>query len=172
MNTCRQHHKGRGEATHNISGAVMHFTCLAVPFPYNITELALCTKLSWRWHSISTKLSLKICDEMKHLSSTATASILRDSTEAVKYFHWDTVLLELQQHVPTLMSLLSRLVGKSAGRSPLRCLLPSMILKSRHHQLSLVQRAISVMLYGNGTAKQAKCITAPLIVCVASPLPL
>ena len=30
----------------------MHFTCLAVPFPYNITEIALCTKLSWQWRDL------------------------------------------------------------------------------------------------------------------------
>ena len=56
--------------------------------------------------------------------------------------------------IPTLMSLLSKLVGQSSERSPLLCLVASMILKSRHRHMGLVQRAMSVMLYGNGTGKQ------------------
>ena len=104
--------------------------------------------------SITAKLVLKIREEMKHLSSTDQDSVLRDFTEAVKCFHWETVRLELVRSVPTLMTILSQLVGPSTKHYPLLCLLASMILKSRHQHLGLVQRAVSVMLYGNGTAKQ------------------
>ena len=37
--------------------------------------------------------------------------------------------------IPTLMSLLSQVVGRASEQSPLICLLASMILKSRHNHL-------------------------------------
>ena len=104
--------------------------------------------------SVLDKVAIRIKSEMKALSSTKHDSILRDSVEAVKHFHWDTVMIELSRNLPTLMSLLSRLVGHPADRNPLLCLMASQILKSRHQHLGLVQRAVSVMMYGNGTAKQ------------------
>jgi len=104
--------------------------------------------------SIIPKLAIKIRGEMKRASSRDHDSILRDSVEAIKHFHWETVRLELVQQLPTLMSLLAHLVGRPSERSPLLCLLASIILKCRHQPMALVQRAISVMLYGHGTAKQ------------------
>ena len=91
---------------------------------------------------------------MKAMCSDKHDSILRDTREAVQRFHWDTVWLELQKNVPTLMSLLINLVRRPAESKPLLCLLASQIVKARHQRMGLVQRAVSVMLYGNGTAKQ------------------
>ncbi len=99
-------------------------------------------------------LSLKIKKEMKAISSDAHDSILRDTIEAVKHFSWQTVWLELTQKIPTLMSLLSHLIPKPDEHKPLLCFLASQILKSRHQRMGLVQRAVSIMMYGNGTAKQ------------------
>ena len=104
--------------------------------------------------SIIAEIATKIKSEMKALSSDAQDSILRDSVEAVKHFHWETVMLELLHNTPTLMSLLSQLVRRPAVQKPLLCFLASQLLKSRHHHMGLVQRAVSVMMYGNGTAKQ------------------
>ena len=104
--------------------------------------------------SIVKKLAVKIKSEMKNISSADHDSILRDSVEAIKHFHWDTVFLELQNKVPTLMSLLKQIVKLPAEKKSLLCFLGSQLLKSRHQHMGLVQRAISVMLYGNGTAKQ------------------
>ena len=99
--------------------------------------------------TIVAKLAIRIREEMQAISCRSHDSILRDSVEAVKKFSWETVRLELQYTMPTLMTLLSQLVGRASERSPLICLLASMILKSRHNQMGLVQRAVSVMLYGN-----------------------
>ena len=63
-------------------------------------------------------------------------------------------MLELSHKIPTLMSLLSQLVRQPATQKPLLCLLASQLLKSRHHHMGLVQWAVSVMMYGNATAKQ------------------
>lgn len=104
--------------------------------------------------SIIKKLATKIRAEMKSISSDANASVLKETVEAVKNFSWDTVILELLRKVPTLMSLLKQLVNKPAEKKPLLCLLASQLLKSRHQHMGLVQRAVSIMLYGNGSAKQ------------------
>ena len=104
--------------------------------------------------SVISQIANKIKAEMKDISSEAHDSILRDSIEAVKHFHWETVMLELSHKIPTLMSLLSQLVQQPATQKPLLCFLASQLLKARHQHMGLVQRAVSVMMYRNGTAKQ------------------
>lgn len=109
--------------------------------------------------SVITQVAAKLKSEMKIVSSDAHDSILRDSVEAVKRFSWETVWLELSRNIPTLMPLLTQLIPRASQKKPLLCLLASQLLKSRHQRLCLVQRAVSVMLYGNGAAKQVKtCI--------------
>ncbi len=100
------------------------------------------------------QVSKKIREEMKQLSSDSHDSILKDTVEAVKQFHWDTVLLEYHKMVPTLMMLLQNLVPKPANKKPFICFLVSLLLKCRHQRMGLVQRAVSIMLYGNGSSKQ------------------
>ena len=58
--------------------------------------------------------------------------------------------MELCKMLPTLMSLLMELVRHPTDNKPLLCLLASMLLKKRSPGLGLVQRAITVALYGNG----------------------
>ena len=107
-------------------------------------------------NSLIRQLAIKIRTEMKDISSDDHDSILRDSIEAIKHFSWETVYLELSRNIPTLMSLLRQLVKQPAKKKPLLCCLASQLLKSRHQRLGLVQRAVSVMMYGNGTAKQVR----------------
>ena len=57
--------------------------------------------------SIIVKIALRIKEEMKKLSSNSHDSVLRDSIEGVRCFHWETVRLELVQNLPTLTMLLS-----------------------------------------------------------------
>ena len=56
--------------------------------------------------------------------------------------------------MPTLMHFLIKLITNPTRKKPLLCLLASQLLKQCYPQLGLVQRAISVLLYGNGTNKQ------------------
>lgn len=104
--------------------------------------------------NIVSRLTFNIRDEMKAISSQSYNSLLRDSVEAIKNFWWETVWQEMLKKMPTLMLLLSQIVGQVEDRHPMLCLIASMIIKSRHQHMSLVQRVVSVMLYGNGTAKQ------------------
>ncbi len=105
---------------------------------------------------ILSKVCLKIKKEMKSLSSDQYDSILRDRIEAVKCFSWETVTLDMEKMIPTLLSLLRQVVPQPAKRKPLICFLASLLIKSRHKHMGLVQRATSIMLYGNGSNKQVK----------------
>jgi len=104
------------------------------------------------------EIAQKIKTEMKDISSEHHDSILLDTLEAVKNFSWETVLLELQNKMPTLMDLLMKLVINPSKKKPLLCFLASQLLKQRYQKLGLVQRAVSVLMYGNGTNKQVKVV--------------
>ena len=104
---------------------------------------------------VISEVAQKIKSEMNDLASVAHDSILRNYDSAVKNFQWETVSTELSEKMPTLMLLLTQLIPKPTKSKPLLCMLASMILKSRHHpHVGLVQRVMSVMLYGNSIAKQ------------------
>ena len=79
---------------------------------------------------------------MKHINSTDHDSIFRNSNEAVKQFHWETV--HITGVGTTGAYALAQLVGRSSQHFPLFCLISSMILKSRNQQMGLVQRATYV----------------------------
>ncbi len=82
-----------------------------------------------------------------------------DTVEAVKDFHWETVMFEFEKKLPTLVNLLKGILPRPAQQRPLLGLLISQLLKPRHQRMGLVQRAISLMLYGNGAGKQVRpCI--------------
>ena len=83
-------------------------------------------------------------------------SILRDSHEAVKNFSWETIWLELQLKVPTLVNLLEQLLPKSSKH--LLCFIICTILKKRSPHMALMQRTISIMLYAKGCNKQVNVI--------------
>ena len=89
--------------------------------------------------------------EMEDLASADHDSILRDTTEAVKHISWETIALELKKTVPTLMSLLRSLVRNES--QPFISSLACQLIKDHHPKLELMQRAVSVLLYGNGTSK-------------------
>ena len=92
--------------------------------------------------------------EIKIICSMSHDSILRDNIEAVNHFSWETVWLELLANVPILMQILSALIPNPQDDKPLLCLIASMLLKRRLPKMGLVQRAISLLLYGNGNSKQ------------------
>ena len=104
------------------------------------------------------QLTWKIRGEMKQLFSSSHDSILMDSVEAVKHFHWDTVLLEYKRMVPTLILLLESLLPKPANKQIFVCFVTSLLIKCCHQRMCLVQRAVSIMLYGNGSSKQVRLL--------------
>ena len=72
-------------------------------------------------------------------------------------------MLELTKKVPTLMDLLSHIVKQPTEKKPLLCMVASQLLKSRHQRMGLVQRAVSIMMYGNGTSKQV-CLLLTILI--------
>ena len=105
---------------------------------------------------IVSKICTYIESEMTAMGSIGCDSIFKDSIEALKNFSWEAVHNEFLQHMPTLMAMLSKLIPKFAHHKPLLCTIASQLLKCKYPKMGLVQRAISVMLYGNSVAKQVR----------------
>ena len=74
-------------------------------------------------------VSGKIISEIKHICSTEHDSILLDCIEAVNNFNWDTVYLELRKQMPTLLMLLTLLLGGVDKNKYVVCFIGSIILK-------------------------------------------
>ena len=90
---------------------------------------------------------------MNDIATSKDDSILRDTVEAVKHFSWDTVTIELQMKTPTLMQLLRSLVRNPAKSKPFIDSIACQLLKDNHPKLGLMQRAVSVLFYANGTSR-------------------
>lgn len=90
--------------------------------------------------------------EMKNLCSMSHNSILRDQHDGLKCFNWDSVWVEFQHYVPTLLKFLQCLMPKAERK--LISFMAAMIVKRRCKHMCLVQRVISTLLYGNATHKE------------------
>ena len=77
--------------------------------------------------------------------------MLRDSHEAVKVFSWETIWLEFEAKLPMLFRFFEKLLPKA---EKFLAFVISLLLKKRCKHMSLVQRAVSVLLYGNAAKKQ------------------
>lgn len=86
------------------------------------------------------------------MSSLKTQSLLQDTDKATRYFKWTAVWDELQRE----MAIMVEFLGQVLPHSPkwLICFIISLILKWRSPKMGLVQRVVSILLYGNGANKQ------------------
>ena len=100
------------------------------------------------------QLCRKIKEEIKLISSNEHNSILRDNHEGVKNFSWENIWEELVINVPTLVKIIASLIHDPSEDKPVVCFIVSIILKCRFRCMSLVQRVVSVLLYGHGASKQ------------------
>lgn len=110
---------------------------------------------------VITELARKVKCEMKSFSSAKSDSIFRDMYAALQQFSWKSVFLELSAGLPTLINFLVQIIPRPKDSIPLVCMIASQLLKGRHQRMSLVQRAVSTMLYGNGTKKQVRLLHMP-----------
>ena len=83
-------------------------------------------------------LTSKMKKEIKNICQLDHNSILRDDIEGIKHFSWETICLELERHVPTLVALMKKLLCRP--NKPLTCFIISQILKQRLPCMGLVQR--------------------------------
>ncbi|XP_019858884.1 PREDICTED: uncharacterized protein LOC109587103 isoform X2 [Amphimedon queenslandica] len=116
--------------------------------------------------SLLQELICQMQREMKHICSQSHDSILRDTKGdvTVKQFSWETVWDELHRNIPTLISVL---VDLADGDVPLTCFIASMLLKKRLPKMCLVQRATSILLYGNGANTKIYNCLQPLMICLS-----
>ncbi|XP_065908866.1 uncharacterized protein [Dysidea avara] len=105
-------------------------------------------------------LAFKAKKEMECLNSQP--SQLKDSPKALEKFSWNLLSLELKETVPTLWSFLESLLPKA--KQKFICFLISMLLKMQCKQLCQVQKAVSMLLYGNGVHKQVFHCLQPFMV--------
>ena len=90
--------------------------------------------------------------EIKSLSKKDSNSCLQNTEDVLHSFEWDFVWYELESKAPTMLNFF-RLLFRGAPKA-LICFAISMVLKWRVPRLGLVQRVVSVLLYGNGATKQ------------------
>lgn len=97
-------------------------------------------------------LCRQIKGEMDNICSLKHNSMLRDQHEAIKNFSWKTLWFEFSQGVPALVKFLTSILPNADEK--FLSFLIAIILKKRCKHMSLVQRMISILLYGNATNKQ------------------
>ena len=110
--------------------------------------------------------------ELNRLSSVKVGSMLRDhSCGIVEGFSWHSLLQELEKEVPVTLSLLKQCVhvkrcvhkgqgkgGRGARRMPNKeaaigmCV--AILMRARSQRMNLVQRLMSLLLYGSHAPKQ------------------
>ena len=100
--------------------------------------------------------------EIATICSQKHSSILRGGHESIKRFSWDRIWSELNENMPTLLKFLQYLLPKSDRR--LISFLICAVLKKRCMQMSLVQRAISFLLYTHGISKEVRATVCSWIV--------
>ena len=101
-------------------------------------------------------LSKEVLSEMNCISSTNNVTLLRGTNEELKFFSWDALWQEMQIKLPILVSFLQQVMPKADKK--FLVFLVAMMLKRHSKHLSLVQRIVSVMFYGNGSHKQVRSI--------------
>ena len=101
-----------------------------------------------------TSLALQVRKEMSNISALNHNSLLRNPHSAIKHFSWKSILFEFTIKLPTLLRLLKGILLKSDDKFIVFII--AMMLKKKCKHMSLVQRVISVLLYGNATSKEVR----------------
>ena len=104
-------------------------------------------------------------DEIKQLcSKKENSSLFRDNDKAIRDFKWNPLWLELESRAPTLLRFYQLLFN--GAPKPLICFAVSMAVKWRSSKMSLVQRVISTVMYGNGASKEVSMFKSNMYFCI------
>jgi len=100
-------------------------------------------------------LSKQINKEIDVVCSTKSDTIFSKDCDEID-FSWDRIWRDIEAYLPSLLSLLVSIKGENSEtvNKPLVCMIISMLLKHRFHELTFLQEVISVLLYGNSARKQ------------------
>ena len=101
-------------------------------------------------------IAREVRKEMQVISSDSRNTVFCDKKIELRNFSWSRMWDKLMKRAPLLMNVVSSLVVHPEESKPMLCLLASMFLKKRNKSLALVQRCISVFLYGNVCSKQVR----------------
>ena len=92
-------------------------------------------------------------EEVKVICSDKTNSKLK--SDDVTNFSWDSIWSELLMYMPRLAIFLKEILPDSSNDNRrVICLIISMILKYRYPKMSLVQKVISMYVFGNSVHKK------------------
>jgi len=100
------------------------------------------------------RLASQIRKELNVICSLNHNSLLRGKHTTLKDFSWTEIWHKLIENVSTLVNFFEKLLPKAGSKYI--CFLTSSILKKRCHQTSLLQHAISFLLYANGTNREVR----------------
>lgn len=110
------------------------------------------------------KVAQIIHSEVKKMCTHDVNSILRQtSCESLGNFQWCNLISELQQHAPTLMTILNACTKTRRYRKNKNGVIgmcAAMLLKFRYNRMSLVQKLISTILYAGHSGKQVNMLYA------------
>ena len=101
-------------------------------------------------------LAGKIKDQMAHICSSNFSSVLKKKHNELRNFSWEEIWAEFVEQVPLLLSFLQSILPNAD--KVFITFVVCMLLKKRCKHMSLMQRLVSVLLYGNATNKQV-CFT-------------
>ena len=94
-------------------------------------------------------------EEVKVICSDKTNSKLKSND--VTDFSWDSIWSELLMYMPRLAIFLKEVLSDSSNDNRhVICLIISMILKFRYPKMCLVQKVISMYLFGNSVHKKVR----------------
>jgi len=102
-------------------------------------------------------VSRQIRTEFNNICSNSSKSMLQQNNGMLKSFSWEALWSEFESRIPVLLGLLRSILPKS-DKTFLGFVI-SLLLKKRNQKMSLMQRLVSVLLYGNAAHKQVYCNT-------------
>ena len=96
--------------------------------------------------------------EIKKFCSDSANSILkRDDPQCIKTFSWESFSSEISKFAPVLKSILqatSKTGMSNTDFNVVMCVCVALLLRNRNPRMNLIQKIISLLLYGGHSSKQ------------------
>ena len=111
---------------------------------------------------IITKVGKLLQSEVATLCSNRCNSALRcPSNEQILSFEWVRVLQEMQEHAPTLLSLLrsaTQTRRERPNQDAVIAMCTAMMCKLRNSEVNAAQKTLSLILFGGHASKQVRML--------------
>ena len=106
---------------------------------------------------IMKRIGMLVRNELIFMCSDTTNSILRQQfSSAYKQFSWEKLLNELETNAPLFLSILQECTHTRRprrNRNVVVCMCAALLLKFRFSKMCLVQKVLSLVLYGGNSGK-------------------